>query len=1174
MCFFALLVSLVMATLSARASGFLVRSWNNQEGLPDSDITSIVQTRDGYLWIGTGSGLVRFDGVRFVPFSAISGVGLDSCGVSKLFVARGGTLWVGLKDGHLFSWKSDTVHNYSVGNTSFNRAIVAMAQDGAGTLWIQTSDGELGRLTTNGIVFVARTGPTPRIGNLGLVVDAHNTLWVGTDKGLKVWQDGALVTPPGLESLHGPVDALARGTDDSVWTFQNRRLFKIKQKRIVAQMEAPAQFNGVAVGLQETDDHGVWLAALDGSMFYLKPNRFWQTIPTGNVLCGPNPTLCEDHEGDLWCGSIGGDLIQFRPKVFNIFGAGASSGYSVILSFNGSTNWAKGTNSFVIDNVLLRTVSAQRPVTNYWQDFNAASSTANSVGWNGGFAYSGADFESHAICATGIDGTGGLVTTLNITDGPNLGAFTEFWSQTLILPAGANPDNLSLTAQVADSQTGVPFSLRLNDHCGHYIDFNGTIHHTGTFQNVGGLLSTANYIDPGFRFSKQNLNRYALSVCSDAAGNVWMQPNGNAVAQISADRQNPQVKQEPSLPQVVHTIFVDRRNSLWAGTEGGYLYHLHNGAFVLALRVNNADSINALFEDARSNLWVGFSGGAGVGVLPQCNPSHWHVVRGLAVPDVRAIAQASDGSIWLGTSGGAFRLKDRHWNRFTTRDGLPSDYVRCLHTEPDGTVWLGTLHGLCRWRNGKFTAITTKDGLWNDSISYIEEDGRSNLWMSSFGGIFRVSRQELNEFAEGKRMYIECVGYNRNDGLPSDECPGGFQPAGTRTPDGRIWFPTEGGLVSIDPDHIAQNVLVPPVYLEEIIVDGDPHSIESKLATLEIPPGKTQFEFRFTALSLQAPEKVFFRYKLEGFNSAWSKPDRSRAAVYSHIPPGHYKFCVIACNNDGCWNTTGASIGLVVQPFYWQTVWFKSITIVGLALTLIWGGWRMERRHARMRLERLEQKHALERERTRIARDIHDELGANLTQIVFLSEKADSVPSNKGQMENCHRRIRSAAQSSIQSLDEIVWAVSPEHDTLESLANYLTQFVREYPTLTGMRCHLEVPTVLPPLYLSAEVRHNLLMAIREAVQNVVSHSAATELQVALQLSNEVLEITIADNGRGFKLELPNAHGHGLTNMHRRLAQIGGQCTILSQPGTGTTIQFCLSRKCFQVNGRHMPSSVL
>ena len=179
--------------------------------------------------------------------------------------------------------------------------------------------------------------------------------------------------------------------------------------------------------------------------------------------------------------------------------------------------------------------------------------------------------------------------------------------------------------------------------------------------------------------------------------------------------------------------------------------------------------------------------------------------------------------MWFGTHyGGVFRWQSGRWKRFTTRDGLPSDYVRSLHVDADGTIWLATIAGLCRWREGRFTAITTAHGLWHDSLSHIADDGRGNLWLSSFGGVFRVSRQQLNEFADGLRPSIQCIGYSHDDGLPAQECPGGFQPAGAKTADGRLWFPTVDGLISIAPQSVPENTLPPPVWIEEIAVDGNP----------------------------------------------------------------------------------------------------------------------------------------------------------------------------------------------------------------------------------------------------------------------------------------------------------------------------------------------------------------
>jgi len=343
--------------------------------------------------------------------------------------------------------------------------------------------------------------------------------------------------------------------------------------------------------------------------------------------------------------------------------------------------------------------------------------------------------------------------------------------------------------------------------------------------------------------------------------------------------------------------------------------------------------------------------------------------------------------------------------------------------------------------------------------------------------------------------------------------------------------------------------------VEEVLVDGTPEPVRHSTSMLEVAPGKRRFEFRFTALSLVAPEKVRFRHQLQGLDRDWSNPDEGRTAAYSFIPPGRYTFRITACNNDGIWNPTGTTLALVVRPFYWQTWWFKTGTGLGLALALAWGVWRVERWRGRLLLERLEQQRALDRERARIAKDIHDDLGASLAQIALLSERVEEALADPAEAERANRRIAAIAQRTIESLDEIVWAVSPKNDTLESLANYLSQFVQEHLTLAKIRCVLEVPTVLPELELRAEVRHNLLLATREAVQNVVAHAGATEVRVALHFGQAAFEITITDNGCGFDPQRVSGEGNGLANMRQRLAEIGGQLEILNPPEGGTTVRF-------------------
>ena len=238
----------------------------------------------------------------------------------------------------------------------------------------------------------------------------------------------------------------------------------------------------------------------------------------------------------------------------------------------------------------------------------------------------------------------------------------------------------------------------------------------------------------------------------------------------------------------------------------------------------------------------------------------------------------------------------------------------------------------------------------------------------------------------------------------------------------------------------------------------------------------------------------------------WSQPDDKRTVTYNYIPPGRYTFRVIACNHDGVWNNDGHSLALTLQPFFWQTWWFESGCGVaarrggGASPSAAWNAGKPA-----CRLERLEQKHAVEHERSRIAKDIHDDLGANLTQIVFLSQRVEDTSGDPTEFKRWIKLIPATARRTIQSLDEIVWAINPRHDSLESLANYLSQFASEHLTLAGIRCVLDVPTVVPPLELSAELRHNLVLAARESLQNAVSHAAATEVRVSLQLDEAGLD---------------------------------------------------------------------
>ncbi len=705
---------------------------------------------------------------------------------------------------------------------------------------------------------------------------------------------------------------------------------------------------------------------------------------------------------------------------------------------------------------------------------------------------------------------------------------------------------------------------------------------------------------------------WVISLGEDREGNLWMGTGGGGLVMLRPNNIRTVAPPDQWQSRAVLSVCPGRDGALWIGTEGAGLYRFQNGTWT------NFDSpqgirnsyIWSLAEDSRGQLWVGTWGGGlftqsgdrfefapgmekttppmpallcaregglwigtAMGLLRyQEGKLNWFTEnKGQVLRDVRTVAADGQGAVWFGMAGsGLACLENQSIRQFRKSDGLSSDFIECLHIDEQGALWIGTFGGgLCRLKQGRFAVINREQGLPNGVIGDIEEDGRGYFWMSSHGGIIRASQAELNACADGKTNVVHCLTYGINDGLPTLECSEGLQPAGCRTADGHLWFPTSKGLVAVDPQKVRRNPLPPPVVIEAVRVDDQLAISPADARPLQIPPGRHRVDFQYTGLSFVAPEKVRFKYRLTGLDTEWFDAKTRRVVNYDYIPPGHYTFSVIACNNDDVWNEQGAAIIFDVLPHFWQTLWFR---LVGLALTITATGglvWFVVRRRMRRKLERLEQQRAIEHERARIAHDIHDDLGAHLTRITMLSESASADLDRPAEAAAGLEQIYNTARELTRSMDEIVWAVSPRHDTLESLANYLEKLAQDLLATAGIRCRLDMPLQFPEWRLTSEVRHNLFLAFKEALHNVVKHAAASEVHVRLTPKTTSFELVVEDNGCGFApgsrnrpAEAPGrfASGNGLENMTRRLAEIHGRCDIRSAPGQGTEVMFTVPLK--------------
>jgi len=608
---------------------------------------------------------------------------------------------------------------------------------------------------------------------------------------------------------------------------------------------------------------------------------------------------------------------------------------------------------------------------------------------------------------------------------------------------------------------------------------------------------------------------------------------------------------------LVFTSCADGNGNLWLGTFHG-LCRFENGRFRLFDRSDGLKSsvFWCLYRARDGTVWGGSRSG-----LARFTDHGFEFLRnknsGLSHDDVRCIAEDAAGTLWVGTSCGLNRWDGVKFERFyEAAPNRPFNAVIALHSDRNGDLWIGTMEqGLVLYRHGKFTSFGKAEGLHDNLVYVILEDDDDNLWMSCNRGIFRVAKADLYAVAEGLAQQVSCKVFGKADGLLTTECNGTVQPAGCRTRDGRLWFATTDGLAVVDPANLPPQRPAPPVQISAVLLDDTEVKGES---ILNISPSVEELQIKYTAPSFIAPGMVRFKYRLIGLDRDWRAATAERIAHYTHLPAGNYRFEVLAGSVDGVWGEHPAEVAMVIAPPWWQTVWFVTIATIAF-VGLVGGGARLVTvRRYRLRMAELARQHALEQERSRIARDMHDVLGAELVKISMLGEMAETEADAPQTLRPRLQKIVTTARNAVRGMDEIVWAVNPKNDSLENLANYLCQFAREHFETTEIRLHLDVPPDLPELPLSTEIRHDLFLVVKEALNNVVKHSCASDVWLLVHSSETKFIITIKDNGRGI---MPNGNGrlgNGMGNMQSRMSQHGGTFQVASADGSGTEIRVALS----------------
>jgi len=676
----------------------------------------------------------------------------------------------------------------------------------------------------------------------------------------------------------------------------------------------------------------------------------------------------------------------------------------------------------------------------------------------------------------------------------------------------------------------------------------------------GGLvrLKDGKVVPYGAREGLPNENVYGVLAVSD--GTVWAGTRGSGVA-VLRDHEFTTLTRRDGLPSdIVFALLETRDGKVYLGTEGGGLAVVEKEGKGRARAVAGKESLGAetvfsLAEGPSGEIWIG-TAGAGLARLAKEGVTRFGAKDGLASGVVFALLPSPDGSLLVGTYGaGLYRFDGKTFEKIGAGTALEKATVFSLARDGDGALWIGTYgSGLFELSGGRLGRVTAKQGLFNDIVYAIADDGLGNLYMTCNKGIFRARKSDLSAVARGQAASVVSTSFGAAEGMRDRECNGAFQPAATRTSDGRLFFPTIRGLVAIDPAHLKTNVVPPPVVVSALRHDGREVPLSPGASRPILPPGRGGLEIAYAGLSFSAPERVLFRYRLEGFDRTWVDAGSRRTAFYTNLPPGDYVFRVVACNEDGVFGAEGASLPLRLRPHFWQTRAFD-LFLLALAAALGWGMHRLRLRRLRERFE------VVLLERSRLAREMHDTIAQGLTAIGLQLENAEeSFAEDPEEAKGFLARAKSIARSSLAEARRSIWALRPEALERSSLPDALRDFASSPPAGTGPPAALVVRG--RPLKLHHQTENEILRIAQEALTNAWKYAGARRIDVSLTYEEEKVSLTVRDDGKGFEAARAvsaEGGGFGLVGMKERARTLGGEADVKSAPGEGTVVTVSLPR---------------
>lgn len=917
--------------------------------------------------------------------------------------------------------------------------------------------------------------------------------------------------------------------------------------------------------ISQTADGYLWigtsggLARFDGIRFFVFDRANTPAFRDDSILA-----LCPSRDGSLWIGTEGGRLLQYRNGVFVVMGPeqGLTNPFVRALYEDSAGILWIGT-----DRGFFRLKDGRIERLDGHGDMPVAAVTGLS-GDRGGRVWVAADVGLYVMENGKLRrhspraGKGSAVRTIHeARDG-------TLW---LLTRAGLRRLERGRIGSAAPLDRIAAFAF-CEDHAGNlWVGTTGQ----GLFRaGAGGVAS--------FRDAGVLPGNSVAALFEDRENNLWV---GTEDGMLRLSRTSVQTlnSRDGLADDNVLTVSQGRDGSLWLVTITGQVFHFAGGT-VVPFRLSGSQSIRLVYEDSKGVLWIG-SANEGIIRIAGSQRTSFTMRDGLHSNSIRQFLEDRHGNLWIALGSGLSRWDGRRFQNYYLEDGLSYGSVRvlmedgrgdllvgtdnglnrihggkfvadplfaqldgervwALHEDKDGSLWVGTRGGgLFRLQNGKAARLTAREGLPSNAIFRVLDDGSGKFWFSSPAGVFSVPLGELNRVADGHKGAMAVLPYGTADGLESTQMNGGYGLPGCRTAAGDFWFPSVKGAVRIDPS-LARITHPSPVLIESVTADDKRLAISSEIV---IPPGHGKLAIDFTAASLQSPERITFRYKLEGFDQEWSAPSRERDAHYTNLPPGQYRFRVTATDRAAPLEASEAFLSFVWLPQFYRTSWFYGLCAAA-AVLLIFASLRTHVRQTKARYA------LLFAERTRLAREMHDTVIQGCAGVSTLLEAASSL-----QQIAADRTMQLLEQARVQArltLDEARQAIWDLRQTQwgDGISVALQNFARQLSAEKGIPIEVEI-TGDPPAVEERTLRGILLVA-REAIRNAANHAAPRLIRIHVYFESGEARLEVMDDGHGFVPAEGTAdvEGHyGIVGMRERVEQLGGSFLLRSSPGAGTAI---------------------